>query len=147
MPVIAQNLCRPSYVSLQSALSWYQMIPEFVPTTTSITTARPKRIDTPLGTFFFRHIKTQYFRGFSQIELSSGTRTQFASPEKALLDLVYLTPGGDSMEYLKEIRLQNLERIDIEKLRVCAGIFSSKKIERACQHIVNLIQNPEERDI
>ena len=51
------------------------------------------------------------------------------------------------MEYLKEIRLQNLERIDIEKLRVCAGIFSSKKIERACQHIVNLIQNPEERDI
>lgn len=141
MPVIAQNLCRPSYVSLQSALSWYHMIPEIVPSTTSITTARPKRLDTPLGTFIFRHISAKYFHGFSHIELPSGTRTSFASPEKALLDLVYLTPGGDSMEYLRELRLQNLERIDTGNLRANADIFTSKKIERACQHIEELINN------
>ena len=40
-----------------------------------------------------------------------------ATPEKALLDLVHLTPGADSPAYLRELRLQNLERLDLGELR------------------------------
>ena len=46
-----------------------------------------------------------------------GQRAFVARPEKALLDLVYLQPGGDAPAYLRELRLQNLDRIDLDALR------------------------------
>jgi len=55
--VIANHLVPNSYVSCQSALAHYGLIPEYVPVTTSVRTARPARWDTPLGSFEFRHIK------------------------------------------------------------------------------------------
>ncbi|MBM4332227.1 MAG: hypothetical protein FJ117_13580 [Deltaproteobacteria bacterium] len=54
--LVANHLRRPSYVSLQSALSHYGMIPEFVPVTTCVTTGRPEELDTPLGRFLFRRL-------------------------------------------------------------------------------------------
>jgi predicted transcriptional regulator of viral defense system len=44
--VIANRLLRPSYVSCQSALAYYGLIPEYVPVTTSITTSRTARWNT-----------------------------------------------------------------------------------------------------
>ena len=35
-----------------------------------------------------------------------------ATPEKALLDLVYLAPEGDTPTYLQELRLQNMAQLD-----------------------------------
>ncbi|MGM0401730.1 MAG: type IV toxin-antitoxin system AbiEi family antitoxin domain-containing protein, partial [Chloroflexota bacterium] len=55
--LVANRLVQPSYVSLQSALAYYGLIPEHVPVTTSVTTARPGRWDTPLGSYTFRHLK------------------------------------------------------------------------------------------
>jgi hypothetical protein len=40
-----------------------------------------------------------------------------ATPEKALLDLVYLQPGGDQPAYLRELCLQYLEQLDLEAPR------------------------------
>ena len=82
---IANNLKQASYVSLHSALSWYAMIPEFVPAVTSITTGRPQTIETPLGRFEFRHVSKKYFWGYQQAELKFGQTAFIAHPEKALL--------------------------------------------------------------
>ena len=43
--VVANALKKASYVSLQSALSHYGMIPEYVPVTTSVTTRRPEEVE------------------------------------------------------------------------------------------------------
>ena len=64
-----------------------------------------------------------------------------ATPEKALLDLVYLQPGGDQPAYLRELRLQNLERLDLDELRRQAEIFNTPKLRRAVNAILRLAQS------
>ena len=85
--LIANRLMKASYVSLQSALAWYGMIPEHVPVTTSVTTRRPWSWDTPLGAFTYHHVKTGLFHSYAPIEVSPGTVALVATREKALLDL------------------------------------------------------------
>ena len=56
-PFTAANLMQSaSYVSLQSALEYHGLIPEYVPAVTSVTTGRPEQLDNPLGSFIYRHI-------------------------------------------------------------------------------------------
>jgi predicted transcriptional regulator of viral defense system len=136
--LVANRLVRGSYVSLQSALAHYGLIPEVAPVATSVTTARPARWDTPLGSFEFRHIKTDLLRGYRFVEVGRGQRAFVASPEKALLDLVYLQPGGDAPGYLGELRLQNLDRLDLDQLAHQADLADSPKLRRAAQVVADL---------
>ena len=62
--LIANHLQKASYVSLQSALSFYGLIPEVVNITTSVSTGRLERLETLLGTYEFRHIKTELLFGY-----------------------------------------------------------------------------------
>lgn len=138
--LIANMMRRASYVSLQSALAYFGIIPEYVPITTSVTTKRSEEITTKAGRFQFRHIKKELFWGYREIEVSGGIKVFIALPEKSLLDLIYLTPQSDSMEYLEELRLQNIERIDTKMLIDFAQKFKSPKISRAAVRIISLIQ-------
>jgi hypothetical protein len=136
--VVANALVQGSYVSLQSALAHYGMIPEYTPVVTSLTTARPGRWRTPLGDMIFRHIKTTWFHGYRQVEVAEGQRAFVASPEKALLDLVYLEPGADAPAYLAELRLSNLDRLDRDALVRLAEESGSPKLGRAAERIIDL---------
>ena len=138
--VLANAMKNASYVSLQSALGYFGMIPEHVPTVTSVTTQRPARVDTPLGRFLFRHIKRSWFSGYQQVDLGSGRKAFVAMPEKALLDLVYLTPGADNYDFLAELRLQNLEGLDRDALVQLARTSRSPKLRRAVKLIERLIE-------
>lgn len=129
--VVANRLVAGSYVSLQSALAHYGLIPEYVPITTSVTVKRPARWETPLGVYEFRHLKTQLMRGYRLTELGGGQTAFVATPEKALLDLIYLQPAGDSPEYLRELRLQNLHRLNQDELRHQVELSHSPKLQRA----------------
>ena len=140
---IANNLKSPSYVSLQSALSWYGLIPEFVPAVTSVTTVRPQVIQTLLGRFEFRHIDKDFFWGYSEVKLSEKQNAFIALPEKALLDLVYLTADGDKKEFLEELRLQNFEKLDKDALRQFTEKSDSPKLKRAVVNIESIIMKDE----
>jgi predicted transcriptional regulator of viral defense system len=140
---IANSLKSASYVSLQSALTWYSLIPEFVPVVTSVTTGRPQLIETPMGRFDFRHINKSFFWGYQQIELTAGQTAFIARPEKAMLDLVYLTPGGDKEDFIEELRIQNIEQIDKGVLREFAVRSQSPKLKRALQNIERIIDRGE----
>jgi len=63
-----------------------------------------------------------------------------ATPEKALLDLVYLQPGGDTLEYLQSLRLQNMDRMNPDLLKKQADTFASPKMRAAVKNILQLIQ-------
>jgi len=136
--LVANRMVRASYVSLQAALAYYGLIPEYVPVVTSVTTARPGRWETPLGVYEFRHIKTDLLAGYRLTDLGGGQKAFVATPEKALLDLIYLQPGGDSPAYLQELRLQNLDRLDPEELRRQADRTGSSKLQRAAEFVVEL---------
>jgi len=144
--VLANAMKKASYVSLQSALGHFGMIPEHVPTVTSVTTRRPARVETPLGRFLFRHIQKSWFRGYHQVDLGSGQRAFVATPEKALLDLVYLTPGADDYDFLAELRLQNLESLDRGVLAHLARTSRSPKLRRAVKFLERLTEEGGERE-
>jgi len=119
------------------------MIPEFVPVITSITTGRPQTIESTLGRFEFRHVSKKYFWGYQQVELKFGQTVFVAHPEKALLDLIYLTAGGDKIEFIEELRLQNFEQIDRFVLHEFVEIFQSPKLNRALGNIERILDQGE----
>jgi hypothetical protein len=59
-----------------------------------------------------------------------------ATPEKGLLDLVYLTPQEDRREYLSELRFQHLDQLDMETLGRLADESGTPKLVRAAKRIV-----------
>jgi predicted transcriptional regulator of viral defense system len=129
--LVANRMLPASYVSLQSALAYFGMIPEFVPVTTSVTTNRPVSWETRLGIFDFRHIQVDFFDGYRWVDLGNKQHAFIASPEKALLDLIYLEPVGETLDYLVELRLSNLNQLDWQLLGRLASRIEKPKLLRA----------------
>lgn len=138
MFVVASTVKPGSYVSLQSALSFHGMIPEYVAETTCVTTGRPVTIHSPLGRIGYRHVKTSALFGYTRHD--GGSQHAFvATPEKALLDLLYLTPGSDDPDYLSELRLQAIDELDIELIRRMGRRLETPRVDRAVDAIARLI--------
>lgn len=139
-PFLVANAMKPaSYVSLQSALAYYGLIPEYTPVVTSVTTGRPERVETALGVFEFSHVKKPWFASYRRVEVAHGQPVFLASAEKSLLDLVYLTPQAVRMEYLRELRLQNLDQLDMQTMMDVARRSGRPKLIRAATRIVKLV--------
>lgn len=86
----AQMLYGPSYISLESALSYHGWIPEAVYTVTSAVEKRAKEIRTPLGVFSFTPVSyNTFFTGVDRVESDNGIFLM-ASPWRALADYVYV---------------------------------------------------------
>ncbi len=64
-----------------------------------------------------------------------------AHPEKALLDFIYLRKGGDSADFIRSLRLQNLEQINLERLQQFANRFNKPKLHRAAGIISQLAKS------
>ncbi len=138
-PFLAANALRKaSYVSLQSALSYHGMIPEHTPAVTSVTTRRPESLETPIGRFTFRHVNRRLFFGFGEREVAPGQPALVAGPEKALIDLLYLTPGSDDRGYLEELRLEWDVDFDFEVFETGVERTRSPKVTRAARHLHEL---------
>jgi predicted transcriptional regulator of viral defense system len=128
--VVACTIKRGTYVSLQSALAHYGMVPEYVAETTCVTTGRTLSLDSPVGRIGYRHVKRDVFFGFKQ-EVSGKQEAYIAVPEKALLDLFYLTAGSEDAAYIAELRLQRAEELDLEKMADMANRFEAPRLQRA----------------
>lgn len=142
---VANRMVPGSYVSCQSALAHYSLILEYTPSVVSICSSRPRTWETSLGTFIFRHVQTKYFFGYVLRKLSDNQQAIVAAPEKALLDLIYLTPGGDSEDYIQSLRLQNLDQLDETRLERFAEGFGKPKMERAAEILIRLAGRSEGR--
>lgn len=138
--LIANRLKRASYISLQSALAHHGMIPEFVASVTSVTTGRPEIVETPVGSFIYRNVQKPFFHGYRLTPVMDDQSAFVATPEKALLDLVHLTPQAGTPDYLQELRLQNLEALDVEALLNMARAAGSPKLMRAAQLVAHIAE-------
>ena len=88
--MVANKIYEPSYVSLESALAYYQVVPETVLGVTSVSSRKTKQYESAWGVFSYRSVKPQYMIGYQVIENSPGYKFKIASLEKALLDYLYL---------------------------------------------------------
>jgi predicted transcriptional regulator of viral defense system len=137
--LVANRLKRGSYVSLQAALAWHSVIPEHVPVVTSVGPGRPETVRNPLGAFQFNHLAAALLFGYSRVEVAPRQFAFVASPEKALLDLVHLTPGADSTDYLRELRLQNPAAIHMSALIELAQRSGKPKLVRTARLVGPLL--------
>ncbi len=133
-PYVASVLKSPSYISLEKALEYHDLIPEAVSVYTSVTTKRPDRFVSEIGVFDYRHIKISLFWGYNSVTMNKQTAF-IASPEKALLDFFYIRKVDTSIEYLDELRLQNLDKIDVDKLIEYAERFKKPGMRRIAELI------------
>lgn len=138
--LIANHLARGSYVSLHTVLSHYDLIPEHVAVVTSVTTGRPGNQQNKYGSFSFQHIQAALFFGFEYRQVTQTQWAYMATPEKALLDLIYLTPKADSEGYIRALRLQNLDQLDVERLTTYVERAARPKLRGALGHILQLIE-------
>jgi len=117
--LIANHLRGPSYVSLESALSYWNMIPERTYEISSVTIKTSKLYKTAVGRFSYQQLKTPYYSyGIKSIEYSPKQTILVASPEKALCDKVVLT-SKIHLRSIKQTRAFLMEdlRIDSEILK------------------------------
>ena len=138
----ANRIYQPSYISLETALSYYGLIPEAVYTTTSVSTLKTTSFDTHLGAFAYRHVKPAFFFGYRIIEWQ-GFPIKMAEPEKVILDYLYLNPNLNQDEDWKGLRL-NLESIhevvDVPKLQEYLSIMKIKALEKRVFHFLNFME-------
>lgn len=102
---VANRIYAPSYISLHSALSFYGLIPEEVVQITSITTLKTAKFNNAFGTFHYRNLKPSLFFGYEIKLMRDGRGLLFATPEKALLDLLYLNPFYSTEQDMEQLRL------------------------------------------
>lgn len=136
---IANHMAAGSYISLEMALRYYHLIPEHVAVITSVTTGRPREWKNEFGRFLYRHVQPRYFFGMEYRLILEGQYAYIAYPEKALLDLIYLRKGADSPEFIQSLRLQNLDQLDLARLREFANRFDKPKLHRAAAEIRELV--------
>ena len=84
----------PAYVSLQSALYLHGMILQVPSMTYAVSLARTRRFRTPLGTVSVHHVQPGFFFGYEDAGRAGG---RLATPEKALVDFLYLTTARSGL--------------------------------------------------
>jgi predicted transcriptional regulator of viral defense system len=130
---LANRIYRPSCVSLQTALAFYELIPEAVAAITSISTLKTTGFSNDLGSFSYKKLNNRLFFGFDHLPFLRDRTILMASPEKALLDLLYLYPFYNSEADMLDLRLNTnmlQEVIRINLLRELLKNFKNKALEK-----------------
>jgi predicted transcriptional regulator of viral defense system len=141
--LVANKLQHGTYVSLQSALSFHDVIPEHVPVVTSVGPGRPEMLRNPLGSFQFKHMTSGMLFGYVRLEVAPRQFAFVATAEKALLDLAYLTPDADSPAYLRELRLQNVDAMNMQNLHDLVKRSGKPKLLRTVKIVESLLLEEE----
>lgn len=146
--LVANHLYGPSYVSMQSALRHYGLIPERVYATQSLTIKHSRSFDTPLGRYDYFSCGVNYFPiGVGQHN-DAGIQFLIATPEKALCDLLVKTRGLELdppdalLDFLEnDLRFDTdaLKTMDVEVLRQCCANVTTRQNNIAL--LIKLVEN------
>ena len=111
----------PSYISFQSALFLRGMVSQIPEVIYVASLAQPRKVKTSLGTFSIHRLAPAFFGGFETVK-TSGVR--LATPEKALLDTLYLAPARSGLfAHLPEVELP--ESFDWDRITYWVGCIAA----------------------
>lgn len=152
--VLAQRICGPSYLSLETALSVHGWIPEAVHSITSVCLDRSRAFETPLGHFSFTRVpQSVLYAGVIRVQedgsgnadgtgygggsgsgVPVGESFLLASPLKALADYVYVHKANwtSARPVVESLRVdeENLVGVDLDSLDRLASNYSSLRVRR-----------------
>lgn len=137
---IAQQLYGPSYISFESALSYHGWIPEAVYIITNASVKRSSTIQTPIGTFSYKHTPEHHF--FMGVERIANSSSSFliAHPWKALADYVYVyrKKWKTLEDVIDDLRLDEsmIQSADNNVLEEIYQYYKSARVQRFIQNIL-----------
>jgi len=145
---IANRIYKPSYVSLEMALSYYQLIPESVYGITSVSTRRTYRFNTAVGEFRYRTLKPDLFFGYALIRPERRI-VKVAEPEKAVLDFIYFNPNLRSPSDFDSLRIDEdafFQRIDLKKLEAYTQKYSQRTFSQRMENLIKFLSSNRDRN-
>lgn len=137
---ISQIVYGPSYVSMESALSYYGLIPEGVFITTCVSMNRSMAFKTDIGDFVYHRVpQGQLYAGVKQV-MSENSLFYIASPWKALCDYVYVHKANwasiDPLENSLRIDPETLPAASKEEFCQLMENYHSKRVTRFIKGIM-----------
>lgn len=115
---LAQRIHGPSYISLETALSYHAWIPEAVHAITSVSLGRSRTFQSPVGLFSFTRVpQCRFLAGVRRIREEGGGAFFMATPLKALADHVYV----HQREWQSAVPVVDSLRVDHEFLAELGG--------------------------
>jgi len=133
--VLANKIYQPSYVSLESALNYYGIIPDVPFAVTSVTTKKTQEFKTPLGLFLYRKIKFQWFFGWEEIEVEKNQSYKIASPPKALFDFIWLNKNSFGKNFPAEERFSFDENFNWQEFKRYTKAVEDKKFQKLVEKL------------
>lgn len=134
---IANVLLSPSYISFETALAYYGMIPErvYAIKSASFKKNKKKEYKNHFGLFLYQDINSNaYPYGINEIEID-GTKVMIASKEKALTDMLsIISPRNNKKELLdllfEDLRIDEVifDELDKTKMIKLCDLYSSKTL-------------------
>jgi predicted transcriptional regulator of viral defense system len=140
--LIANHLYVPSYVSFESALSYYGLLPEGVYSITSASAKKTARFSTPIAEFTYHGMKQELFFGY-QLQKLGNQSYKIAEIEKVVLDYLYVNPNIAKEADFYEWRFNSVEflaKVDHSKLFEYAEAFHNKSLLTRLKKILKLMQ-------
>ena len=140
--MLANRIYEPSYISLESALAHYLVIPESVLGVTSVSSRKTSQLESGWGRFSYRSIKPALMFGYRVVLQDKLTKYKIASLEKAVLDYLYLNKWIDSNDDFAGLRLNRQELSGFEDnplFRKYLNIFDNKALERRVDLLLEYI--------
>lgn len=146
--LVANHLRGPSYVSMETALSHWRLIPERVFEITSLTTKTSKIYKTPMGRFSYINAPLPYYSfGIKSVQLTPKQVVLIASPEKALCDKIVTTAGiilrssRQTAEYLiDDLRIDETKLQELDLAAITSWVKDAPKKE-SLSMLVKTIKN------
>lgn len=143
--IIANKVHTPSYISLESALSYYGMLPEGVHLSTSVCTSRTLRINMAGQVYEYSRLSTKHYCGYRLIDSGVNHRkVRIADPEKALADFLYLRTMYNREDEIRELRFSeaSLEGgLDREKLLSYAALYEKATLDKRIEILFKRFDN------
>ena len=130
---IASKIYAPSYISLHTALSYYGIIPEAVVEISSVTTRKTAHFENKFASFSYQTVKPDLFWGYEPASMRDGQAFMLATPEKAIIDLLYLYPQYSTEDEMRELRFDEdfmHNELNVERLKEYAARINSPVLNK-----------------
>lgn len=140
---IANRIYSPSYISFETALSYYGLIPESVYGITSVSVRRTYRFKTKVADFSYKAIRPRLFFGY-EIMKYNGKYFKIASIEKALLDYFYINSKIKKNEDFLSLRINKdvlFDKVNKKKFDLFLKKFTKKSLTQRVKLFWRVMKN------
>lgn len=141
--VLANKIFEPSYVSLESALFYYGLIPDVVIANTSVTSRKTCQFEANSQNFIYQKIKSELFFGYEEVK-TNNWGFLIASSEKAILDYFYLHQNElKNEDDWQELRINKdiyLKEISKNKLFKFCNLFNNQRLNKTIKEFDKYIR-------